>query len=240
MPIVSVVMPVLNGMAYLPQALESYAQNRWEGVELWAVDDGSQDGSRECLQASGWVDCLLEGPGQGPAAARNCALRRCSGEYVAFLDADDQWPAGSLRARWEALQGSPQQEVAQGRVMTQVEESLAPRLASRVLEQPRYAVNLGSALFRKSCLDRVGLLDESLRFDEDTDLWIRLWEEGVMPVRLEAVCLEYRLHDQNMTREAQDNARALLPLLKRHRDRMAARPEVLAPGQSLASYLGWS
>ena len=233
----SVIMPVLNASRTLRAALESVRLNRLPGDELIVVDDGSSDDSLEVVRASGQADLILSQPTRGPAAARNLALAQARGQNIAFLDADDCWPAHTLEGLRQALQRHPQAGVAQGLLITVVEEAVAARLQARALAQPAYGINLGCSLFRSHLFRELGGFDESLRFDEDSDLWIRLWEAGVEKVLIPQVTLHYRLHEHNMTRHAQDNARALLPLLKRHRDRMRGR--AASHSQGLATYLGW-
>jgi len=239
MPTVSVIIPVLNAVRYLPESLQSLRQNCGVQMELVVVDDGSTDHSLEIVRESGLASTILKQSRRGPAAARNRGLEVASGEYVAFLDADDIWPAGTLVRLSEVLEGLPQVGVCQGKVATLAQPEVHPRLRRRILPQPSYTVNLGSALFRRELFRRVGGFDESLRFDEDTDLWMRLWEAGVEKERIPDVTLQYRLHAENMTVEAEENSRALLVLLKKHKDRMAGRT-VSPQKQGLAIFLGWT
>lgn len=238
MPIVSVVMPVYNGQEHLPETLECLRAEACQvDLELISVDDGSDDTSLDILQDSGLPGQVLRQSRKGPAAARNLGIGQARGEFVAFLDADDLWPEGSLALRCLTLRTEEHLAVCQGLVKTFATGPVPPRLTSRLRQQPFRAVNLGSALFRRSLLQTLGGFDESLTFDEDTDLWIRLWEAGVSKGWLEETCLLYRLHAQSMTRHAPEDARALLPLLKRHKDRMSGQP--VRSQVSLSAYLGW-
>jgi glycosyltransferase involved in cell wall biosynthesis len=232
-------MPILNAEKFLPETLRSLKANWLEGNELLVVDDGCTDRSMELVADSGLPGRTLQGEGGGPAAARNLALKQACGRYVAFLDADDLWPPDTLRLLLDTLrEGDGSEKIAQGRVETFADGPVADTLKARLKPVPAYAVNLGSALFRKNDLDQLGGFDESLRFDEDTDLWLRCWEAGLSKKLLPEVTLHYRLHQENMTRGAQSNSRALLPLLKRHRDRMKGRQPLCSQG--LAEYLGWT
>lgn len=236
--LISVIMPILNAEKFLPETLKSLESNWLEGSELLVVDDGCTDLSMKLVADSAFPSRALRGEGRGPAAARNIALKEASGQYVAFLDADDLWPTGTLQRLTEALrEGDGSDRIVQGKVETFADGPVADTLKSRLKPAPAYAVNLGSALFQKDDLDRMGGFDESLRFDEDTDLWLRCWEAGISKKLLPEVTLRYRLHQENMTRDAQSNSRALLPLLKRHRDRMKGRQPLCSQG--LAEYLGW-
>ena len=232
-------MPILNAEKYLPETLRSLKENWLEGSELLVVDDGCTDRSIELVADSALPGRTIRGEGCWPAAARNLALKQACGRYVAFLDADDLWPRDTLRLLLDTLRdGNGSERIVQGKVETFADGPVADTLKARLKTVPTYAVNLGSALFRKGDLDQLGGFDETLRFDEDTDLWLRCWEAGLSKKLVPEVTLRYRLHQDNMTRDAQSNSRALLPLIKRHRDRIKGRQPLCSQG--LADYLGWT
>lgn len=88
---VSVVIPAYNYARFLPAALESvFAQTAPVG-EVIVVDDGSTDGTRQALAPFLDRIVLLQQPNRGEAVARNAGMERASGDWVAFLDADDAW-----------------------------------------------------------------------------------------------------------------------------------------------------
>ena len=104
-PVVSVVMPVYNGKAYIRQAVESvFVQD--VPLELLVIDDRSTDGTAEVLQT------YMSRPdfryfrnerNLGAGASRNRGVREARGEYIAFLDADDWWEEGKLSEQLAVL-----------------------------------------------------------------------------------------------------------------------------------------
>lgn len=231
-------MPVHNSAVHLAETLESFRQNSWPSVELLIIDDGSTDESVEILQKSGIPYRLWQSSQSGPAAARNSALEHAQGRYVTFLDSDDLWTDGALRKLWETLQDQSTARVAQGRIKVFADGDISPDQTFRLKPDPYYAVNLGASLFYLEDILKVEGFDPSLRFGEDTDLWMRLWEKGVAKTLIPETTLLYRLHQTNMTREAHVNSRGLLPVIKRYRDRH--RGTTAPPVQGLAEYLGWN
>ncbi len=87
-------MPNYNCLDYLPKAIDSVLQQQDVRFELIVVDDGSTDGSLEWLKAAEQKYNqlrVLTQPNQGVIAARNRAIKKANGQFIAFLDADDYW-----------------------------------------------------------------------------------------------------------------------------------------------------
>ena len=89
-------------------------------------------------------------------------------------------------------------------------------------------MNLGSAIIRKSVFDRVGLFDETMRYSEDVDWFMRARERGAAIVTIDAVTLLYRQHEQNMTRGKSASELNVLKALKRSLDRRREQTGVAA------------
>ncbi len=107
-PLVSVVMPAYNVAWCIGRAVDSVLAQDFRSRELIVVNDGSTDGTRAVLERYGAAITVIDQENQGMSAARNVAIRRARGTYVAFLDADDWWLPGKLRRQVELMQGSPE------------------------------------------------------------------------------------------------------------------------------------
>src|SRR5574343_830718 len=114
-PLVSVIMPVFNASSTLAQALNSVLWQGYEAIEIVAVDDGSTDVSLHVLSAYGDAVRVLQQHQQVPASARNLALQHASGQYIAFIDADDVWLPGKLLRQVTYLQRHPDASAVFGR-----------------------------------------------------------------------------------------------------------------------------
>jgi glycosyltransferase involved in cell wall biosynthesis len=226
-PLVSVVIPVFNGEQFLGEAIRSVREavqvldRKYSDLEIIIVDDGSTDGTETVARSfSETVLYLRCQANQGPAAARNRGIEHAQGSLIAFLDADDLWPAEKLERQLPYLINDPTIEIVIGRIQ-QVLLSGAFNGPTQAEEfgEPAFSVNLGCAVIRKSVFDRVGLFDETMRYSEDVDWFMRAREGSAVIITIDAVTLFYRQHEQNMTRGKSTSELNVLKALKRSLDR---------------------
>lgn len=95
---ISVVIPLYNKRATIRRALDSVRAQTVSPFEVLVVDDGSTDGGAEQVAAMACWCRLIRQQNAGVSAARNRGARECCGDWVAFLDADDEWLPGFLAA----------------------------------------------------------------------------------------------------------------------------------------------
>ena len=113
--LISAVIPAYNAEAHIDAALRSTLAQVKPGivdVEILVVDDGSTDGTLAktdavAAQYPGKVQIIRQPQNLGPAAARNAGLRRATGTFICFLDADDQYIPGFFAGGLEFLQQNP-------------------------------------------------------------------------------------------------------------------------------------
>ncbi|NER52918.1 MAG: glycosyltransferase family 2 protein [Symploca sp. SIO1A3] len=98
----SVIIPCYNAERWIEQTLESVANQTLSAYEIIVVDDGSTDNSRDRIQGSSIPITLLQTQRLGPGAARNRGIAAATGDWIAFLDADDWWQPNHLE-RVQAL-----------------------------------------------------------------------------------------------------------------------------------------
>lgn len=91
-PLVSIIVPVYNVEDYLGLCLRSLQSQTWKNLEVWLVNDGSEDGSLALCRAMAEADGrfhVLDQENAGVSAARNAGMARAAGKYLQFVDADD-------------------------------------------------------------------------------------------------------------------------------------------------------
>jgi glycosyltransferase involved in cell wall biosynthesis len=218
-PLVSVVIPVFNGERFLREAVESVLAQKYSPVEIIIVDDGSTDGTATVARSLSETVRYLHQTNQGPAAARNRGIEQARGSLIAFADADDLWPADKFELQLPYLITDPAIEIVMGRI----QQVLLSATKADEFAEPAFSVNLGSAVIRKSVFERVGLFDETMRYSEDVDWFMRARETGVAITTIDAVTLFYRQHEQNMTRGKSTSELNVLKALKKSLDRRRDR-----------------
>ncbi|HEU4883578.1 MAG TPA: glycosyltransferase [Longimicrobium sp.] len=215
MPVVSIVLPTYNRLALLREAVDSVRVQTFGDWELIVVDDGSDDGTAEYLDALAAMDprivvVRLPHTANLPRI-RNAAIARARGEWVAFLDSDDAWRADKLQAHLDAHRANPSARWSySGRSMMDATGETLPdaRFAAwrphsghiaRLLLTHEAMVAFPSVMVERALLAEVGGMDEALVFATDYDLELRL------AARAECICIpepvvRVRVHAGSTTR----------------------------------------
>lgn len=110
-PLVSVVVPLYDGAAYIAETLTSIQQQTLTDVEVIVVDDGSGDTGPEIVRAHPVGAVLVEQSHLGVAVARNRGLALARGTWIAFLDQDDLWHPSHLERAVRWLEGDPEARI---------------------------------------------------------------------------------------------------------------------------------
>ena len=191
----SVVIPAYNAAATISQAIGSVLRQSHRVHEILVVDDGSRDDTVTIVQemaAKKPVIQLVSQSNAGPAAARNTGAFSASGQWIAFLDADDYWLPEKMAVQIAILQQAPHLQWVAGRFIRRypwqriIETDPADRqpvtdlsTTNRVLGSLATLVNGPSIWTGTVCVRRDAFIAEQgfntkIRICEDTDLWMRL------------------------------------------------------------------
>jgi glycosyltransferase involved in cell wall biosynthesis len=180
----SIIIATHNRCKLLPRAVES-ARRAGKNIEVIVIDDASVDRTREVCEA--WTDIVYirVQRRRGLGGARNLGIIAGKSKYISFLDDDDVRLPGSIDEQVKLLESRPDAGMIYGRALYGDEEGQAngtfyPQHCPRediFLELLRWNfVPCPSVVFRRTCLSRIGLLDEAAPGLEDWDLWIRIAE----------------------------------------------------------------
>jgi glycosyltransferase involved in cell wall biosynthesis len=184
----SVVIPVYNKKREIIRCLKSCVSQTFTDFEIIVVDDGSTDGSGELahqFQDDRIAFWRTKNSGQG--AARNFGIKKASGRYVAFLDADDTWAPEHLLELSMLITNHPDATAASAQFAYikkgQIKHPKFKNLLIRgdvilnyieVTAEQTSPIITNSICIRRDTLLTIGGFDESLPLAQDVDLWIRL------------------------------------------------------------------
>jgi len=240
-PLLTVVIPVYNQAHFLPEAVASVRLQNYEPFEVIIVDDGSTDNCAEVAAGLGSGVRYARQENAGPAAARNRGLSLACGEFISFLDADDLWPPQKLSVQMARLLAEPQLDFVLGR--TQYQVLPGGELPDLNFEAPENVVAqtvVGTGVYRRRAFDRIGVFEESLRFGEDTDWFMRALENDVAMRILRPITLLYRMHGRNLTQDQKTVRHQLMVLLQRSMERRRRRGIAATPLRPWLSYDEWA
>lgn len=196
-PLVSVVLPTHNRASLLPRAISSVLSQSSSNFELIVVDDGSTDDSMERVGEFKDNRIVIERlPAcTGAPHARNVGIGLSRGQFIAFLDSDDEWLPEKLEKqsalllqspgsvgcagagrdfRWRASGRTFSKQIVPIQEIGNIHRGL---LTGRVRSgTSRWPGNTSSLMVRKECFETIGLFDERLQSAQDYDIIIRLSE----------------------------------------------------------------
>jgi glycosyltransferase involved in cell wall biosynthesis len=201
-PLVSVVTPSLNQGRFIRAAIESVLAQDYPDVEHIVVDGGSSDETLEVLRAYDHLRWVSE-PDAGQADAVNKGFHMAKGEIYAWLNADDLYLPGAIRAGVRALQetgaafvhGGWRQIDEEG---TTIRDVKPVQFDHQAQLNDRNAVSQPGSLFTRDAFWAVGGLDPSYRYAMDYELWLKLGARFPV-VHVDDVLGAYRLHSVSKT-----------------------------------------
>tara|TARA_R110000823_G_scaffold130015_12_gene257906 strand:+ start:15591 stop:16271 length:681 start_codon:yes stop_codon:yes gene_type:complete len=212
---VSVVIPLFNGAEHITAALDSVFAQQHADIEVIVVDDGSLDDGAARVRAYPRPVRLLSQENSGSGVARNSGVAAASGEWLAFLDADDLWAEGKLALQLAAFEEQPELDIVWGHV-TEFVHGMDPMQNT---SRPLAGGHPGTALMRMPAFARSGGFAHDLAQCEVVDWVSRVVAAGLHHTTLDAVLMYRRLHARNKGRLHPGMQRQYLQALKRHLDR---------------------
>ena len=183
---ISVVIPTHNRVDLLPRAIRSVQNQTYKDIEIIVVSDGSTDGTDNLMEELSKKDPRIKyisyHPGHNGNYARNQGIMAAHGEYVAFLDDDDEWLPSKLEEQLKIMESDPEIGlVYTGTHSVYVDDGIEydsyPIYQGDMSKQILYSNYIGSTttvMLRRQIFEKSGLFDEELPAIQDYDLWIRV------------------------------------------------------------------
>lgn len=235
-PLVSVVIPSYNAQRTIARAIQSVLEQDYQSLEIIIADDGSTDSTRQVIGQFHDPRITLVGSSlnRGAAAARNTAIRRASGAYIAFLDADDIWLPGKISTQVRIMERHPKARIAtcdclffsiDGRPKGSFFETRTPcagENAWRTLLAYNF-ISTSTVLARRTDVVELGGFSEMFPIAEDQDLWIGLATLGEVVFTPEILAYYYRQPASLSDRFQKHEAASILSMVGKHLHQQAYR-----------------
>lgn len=212
MPKVSVIIPTYNRAEYLSRTINSVLKQTFSDWELLIVDDGSADNTfdvvKEFTDKDERIKYFYQKNSGGPSSPRNTGLEKAQGEFIAFLDSDDEWFPEKLQKQIDFFTNNQNPKLGVLACFVYVKENKTGELT---LKKDNYfkgnvinkLVN-NNFLFTSSCvmtklsiLKEIGLFDLQFKVGEDWDIWLRISEAGYEFDFVPEYLVNYFVHDKN-------------------------------------------
>ncbi|MCK0114775.1 glycosyltransferase family 2 protein [Gelidibacter sp. F63206] len=185
----SIVIPLYNKEKHIKATIESVLAQTFRDFEVIVVNDGSTDGSEAVVNSiSDPRITYFKQDNKGASSARNAAISKASGPYLALLDADDLWQEHYLETINQLIKSHPDHHVFAAAVNIETLNGIIRSVYSikNIKDKEIYIVDYfessyintvltsSSTVVHQSVFDRIGTYDTSLKSGQDTDLWIRI------------------------------------------------------------------
>jgi radical SAM protein with 4Fe4S-binding SPASM domain len=205
----SIVMPFWNRANVVTNAIKSVLSQTFDDYELLIVDDGSEDGSKRVVEPYlSEKITYFRIPHSGVSTARNYALTRARGDYIAYLDSDNVWRPEYLLSMWKALnREDPPRKVAYCMYNLFRKDKATGRIVFDGVRGRRFNfkkllaanyIDINTFVHSRYCVTKVGLWDESLRRVVDWDYILRVTAK-FEPLFVPQVLVDYYLGTETNT-----------------------------------------
>jgi glycosyltransferase involved in cell wall biosynthesis len=216
LPQIDVVIPAYNEERFIVQAIRSVDEQTCKPSQIIIVNDGSTDKTEELILSMNNIIVPLvyvKKENGGLSSARNAGIRHSTADFVAFLDADDEWERDKLKEQVAVFLGNQDERLGvvycnyriidiagnynDDCVTFQLDHGVRGHVFEALLSGNKIASSGSGVLIRRECFDKVGLFDENLSAAEDWDMWLRLSVHYDFDY-VDKALVKIRRHDQNM------------------------------------------
>ncbi len=218
---ISVIIPVYNSDKYLAEAIESVLEQSYPPAEIIIVNDGCSDESAAIADSFKPQVMVVHQDNKGTGAARNRGIEFASGEYFAFLDADDIWVHNKLKWQIEIFAEDATVDIVYGHVQQFYSPELPESFKQEVQIRKEFSpAHLSSALLiKRKAFFRVGFFETELATGTDQEWYMRAVDQGLTIVMLSQIVYRRRLHKNNLGRRMKQFENQRLHILKAAIDR---------------------
>ncbi|MDH4232118.1 MAG: glycosyltransferase [Nitrospirota bacterium] len=237
-PTISVIIPTYNRAERLQHAMASVLRQTCGDFELIVVDNGSTDNTREIVTNTrdARIHYISHPTNCGAAVARNIGIRGAKGEFIGFLDDDDEWLPCKLEKQLDTFRNSRSNVGVVYSGSSIISDRSGRTIHSFASHSPGHkdidflrtvTFSTSVPLIRKSCFLDVGLFDETLPGAQDKDMWIRLakhYEFGFVP----EILVKRYIHGEQISADLKIKIEAKEKIYRKYFDVLSLHPDIMA------------
>jgi glycosyltransferase involved in cell wall biosynthesis len=234
LPCVSVVMPAYNAEKFIAAAIESVLNQTFKDLEILVVDDGSRDGTAGVVARYPAVSYVAQ-KNAGASSARNRGVALARGEFIAFLDADDEWHPQKLAAQVALMRAYPAADLSRTAIAEEPLRADSPLFSAGSQALPDH-IKVGTlaesflnpyfatsaVMVRRAAFEAVGGFDTSLKIAEDVDLYLRILARAPVVPMVSGIALHKRAVKGSLGDDSEAGYVQLMAVNKRF---LAAHPD---------------
>lgn len=231
---VSVVIPAYNCENYIRRAIDSVLMQTRPADQIIVIDDGSKDKTADIVRTYGDKVILIQQENAGVSIARNAGIAAATGDWIAFLDADDEWLAEKLKLQTEHLKRHPDLKWTFGNLLWPKSEKGGLGSAHPAHTLPQSAAEreffedyfdgycrgfyawTGTVMVHRSVFEAVGLFEPGMKRGQDNDLWDRIAYQYPRVGYLAEPLAIYHLDTPASSTKINDRVDFMIDLVHRH------------------------
>ena len=206
---ISVIVPTYNRAHRLPRALDSILCQSYSPKEIIVVDDGSTDETSDLMTSEYSEIVFIQQQNTGVSSARNAGIKRASGDWITFLDSDDEWLPKKLEIQMKALYKNPEIKICHtNEIWIRNGKRVNPKkkhgkFGGWIFQKclPLCCISPSSVIIHKSIFKEIGLFDYSLPVCEDYDLWLRITARNPVLYIEKPFLIKYGGHEDQLSKK---------------------------------------
>jgi len=204
---ISVVIPTYNRVELLKRSIDSVINQTIKPFEIIIVDDGSNDGTEAMVKKKYDSLKLIKQKNKGASAARNTGIKASSGEWICFLDSDDEWKNNKLEKQITFVANNSDYKffhsneiwIKNGKRINQKKKhkKYGGDIFKKCLDMCR--ISPSSVLINKNIFEEIGFFNENLVVCEDYELWLRICDQYKVFFIDEPLIIKYGGHQGQLS-----------------------------------------
>jgi glycosyltransferase involved in cell wall biosynthesis len=235
---ISVVMPTYNRAHFLGKAIDSVLSQTYGNFEVIVIDDNSEDNTRDLVKKYNdeRIKYVKNYENRGCGRARNQGIEIAKGDYITFLDSDDELFSTKFERQLEIFNVLPSEfgiiycgfcyaSGKTGKIAKYIYPEFSGNVYNHLLERNLFPIH--APIIKRECFQRCGMLDYTLPACEDWDIWIRIARYYAFAF-VPDILAKYNIHGKQKSTEMESVIVARERIVEKYRRELDKRPRLLA------------